>query len=273
MAAGLDTDTLVLLAEGIFAYIDELSAESADGFAQEQAARAGEADRLRADLIELLLRTPPAPPDAARAGRAGRRLGAAARAGGARVARGGGAAPGLPPAAGLHRRERRGSLVRGRPRPRRARAPRRDRARDGGHGRGPGLGRRPGGGRALPPPRPRGAGARARRGADALVAAAEHRLELLLRSDAGLVGELAAERLAPLDAETDLSRARLAETLHAWLRHQGNATAAADDLDVHAQTVRYRLGRLRELFGDTLDDPDARYELETVLRARAVWSS
>ena len=77
-------------------------------------------------------------------------------------------------------------------------------------------------------------------------------------------------RLAPLDAETDLSRARLAETLHAWLRHQGNATAAADDLDVHAQTVRYRLGRLRELFGDTLDDPDARYELETVLRARPV---
>ena len=146
--------------------------------------------------------------------------------------------------------------MRGRSRPRRARAPRRDRARDGGHGRGPGLGRRPGGGRG-----------------DALVAAAEHRLELLLRSDAGLVGELAAERLAPLDAETDLSRARLAETLHAWLRHQGNATAAADDLDVHAQTVRYRLGRLRELFGDTLDDPDARYELETVLRARGVWSS
>ncbi|MDP9347367.1 MAG: PucR family transcriptional regulator, partial [Actinomycetota bacterium] len=64
VTAGLDTDTLVLLAEAIFAYIDELSAESADGFAQEQAARAGEADRLRADLIELLLRAPPAPPDA-----------------------------------------------------------------------------------------------------------------------------------------------------------------------------------------------------------------
>ena len=59
--AGLDTDTLVLLAESIFRYIDELSAESAEGYAQEQAERAGEADRLRADLIELLLRTPPAP--------------------------------------------------------------------------------------------------------------------------------------------------------------------------------------------------------------------
>jgi DNA-binding PucR family transcriptional regulator len=102
---------------------------------------------------------------------------------------------------------------------------------------------------------------------DGLVAADEHRIELLLGADPALVAELASARLAPLDAETDSSRARLTETLHAWLRHQGNATAAADDLDVHAQTVRYRLGRLRELFGDTLDDPDARYELETVLRA------
>ncbi|MGZ4285432.1 MAG: helix-turn-helix domain-containing protein, partial [Solirubrobacteraceae bacterium] len=50
-------------------------------------------------------------------------------------------------------------------------------------------------------------------------------------------------------------------------RHQGNAAAASEQLGVHAQTVRYRLGRLRELFGDTLDDPDARYELETALRA------
>jgi DNA-binding PucR family transcriptional regulator len=102
---------------------------------------------------------------------------------------------------------------------------------------------------------------------DGLVAADEHRIELLLGADPALVGELASARLAPLDEETESSRARLTETLHAWLRHQGNATAAADDLAVHAQTVRYRLGRLRELFGETLDDPDARYELETVLRA------
>ena len=37
---------------------------------------------------------------------------------------------------------------------------------------------------------------------------------------------------------------------------------------MHPQTVRYRLGRLRELFGDALEDPDARFELELVLRAR-----
>ena len=39
-------------------------------------------------------------------------------------------------------------------------------------------------------------------------------------------------------------------------------------LGLHAQTARYRLSRLRELLGDTLDDPDARFELELALRAR-----
>ena len=40
-------------------------------------------------------------------------------------------------------------------------------------------------------------------------------------------------------------------------------------LDLHAQTVRYRLARLRELLGDQLDDPDARLELELALRAQS----
>jgi DNA-binding PucR family transcriptional regulator len=41
-------------------------------------------------------------------------------------------------------------------------------------------------------------------------------------------------------------------------------------LEIHPQTARYRLARLRELVGDELDDPDARLELELALRARAV---
>jgi DNA-binding PucR family transcriptional regulator len=32
--------------------------------------------------------------------------------------------------------------------------------------------------------------------------------------------------------------------------------------------VRYRLTRLRDLFGDRLDAPDGRFELELALRAR-----
>ena len=45
VAAGVDPATLYLLAESIFAYIDELSAKSAEGYALEQSAAAGERQR------------------------------------------------------------------------------------------------------------------------------------------------------------------------------------------------------------------------------------
>jgi DNA-binding PucR family transcriptional regulator len=37
---------------------------------------------------------------------------------------------------------------------------------------------------------------------------------------------------------------------------------------VHPQTVRYRLRQLREVFGDVLGDPDARFGLQLALRVR-----
>ena len=43
----------------------------------------------------------------------------------------------------------------------------------------------------------------------------------------------------------------------------------AAELHVHRQTVRYRLGRLRELLGDALDQAESRLELELALRGRA----
>jgi DNA-binding PucR family transcriptional regulator len=43
----------------------------------------------------------------------------------------------------------------------------------------------------------------------------------------------------------------------------------AAEMHVHPQTARYRVARLRELLGDQLDDPDARFELELALRANA----
>jgi DNA-binding PucR family transcriptional regulator len=42
----------------------------------------------------------------------------------------------------------------------------------------------------------------------------------------------------------------------------------AEELHVHPQTARYRIARLRELLGEQLEDPDARFELELALRAR-----
>ena len=63
------------------------------------------------------------------------------------------------------------------------------------------------------------------------------------------------------------------DTALAYVREQGNAAAMARALEIHPQTARYRLARLRELVGDELDDPDARLELELALRARAVASA
>jgi DNA-binding PucR family transcriptional regulator len=40
----------------------------------------------------------------------------------------------------------------------------------------------------------------------------------------------------------------------------------AERLGVHPQTARYRMGRLRELFGEALEDPDRRFWLELALR-------
>ena len=49
-------DVLLALGESLFAYIDELSAASAQGYAHEQSERAGEQQRLRGELVEKLLR-------------------------------------------------------------------------------------------------------------------------------------------------------------------------------------------------------------------------
>jgi hypothetical protein len=81
---------------------------------------------------------------------------------------------------------------------------------------------------------------------------------ILVHHDEYLLAELRARYLAPLAALPRPSRDRLAETLASWLTHLGNRRAVAAELHVHPQTVRYRLGRLRELFGPALDDPATR---------------
>ncbi|HYZ82458.1 MAG TPA: hypothetical protein VE571_14370, partial [Solirubrobacteraceae bacterium] len=62
--SGLAPDTLYLLAESIFAYIEVLSAESAEGYALEQSAAAGEAQLRRRRLVRMLVRETPAEPEA-----------------------------------------------------------------------------------------------------------------------------------------------------------------------------------------------------------------
>ena len=63
---GLAPDAIYALGEAIFAYIDELSAESAEGYAEEQTAAAGESERRRRRLVRLLAQDPPAGQEAVR---------------------------------------------------------------------------------------------------------------------------------------------------------------------------------------------------------------
>ena len=104
-------------------------------------------------------------------------------------------------------------------------------------------------------------------GEGALASAEDHRLELLLGAEPRLAAELAERRLAPLqEVAGAATRGNLEETLRAWLRAPGQRKTIAHELGVHPQTVRYRMTRLRELFGEALDDPDGRFELELALR-------
>ena len=99
-----------------------------------------------------------------------------------------------------------------------------------------------------------------------VVVAEDHLATLLLLADRSLAEDLAASRLAPLAALADGPRARLTETLRAWLDRPGQVQAVAAELGVHPQTVRYRLKQLRDLFGTRLEDPEGRFELTLALR-------
>jgi len=269
-AHGFDADTLALLAEAFFAYIDQLSARSAEGYAEEQSAIAGEAARLRRRLVALLVQRPPVEPAAieAAARDAGWQLPATLAAVVWRDASERPVARALPL----------GSLA----------APLEDGvicalvADPDAPGRRAelerALGERPAAlGHTVPSTEAWLSAARARAmlrlvaagvvEGGPLMPAEDHLADLIVHGDPTLVRELAGRRLAPLEDRPARSRERLRETLAAWLDRQGNVAEVAEQLHVHPQTVRYRMGQLRELFGDELDDPRARFELGLALRA------
>ncbi|WP_327181655.1 PucR family transcriptional regulator [Streptomyces sp. NBC_01334] len=100
-----------------------------------------------------------------------------------------------------------------------------------------------------------------------VVRCADHLSTLLLHSDEPLLAHLRTRALAPLDAASEGQRARLAETLLAWLLSGSNVPDVAARLHIHPQTVRYRLRQLEKLFGDALHDPGARLDLILALRS------
>jgi hypothetical protein len=100
-----------------------------------------------------------------------------------------------------------------------------------------------------------------------IVHCADHLSTLCLLTDPFLLAELGRRSLAPFDGLTTKRRSRLGETLLAWLQSRSSAPDLAMQLGVHPQTVRYRLRQLEELFGDRLNDPEERLNLEVTLRA------
>jgi PucR C-terminal helix-turn-helix domain len=268
--AKLDAEVLSLLAESIFAYIDELSADSVEGYTEAQAELEDERRRRARDLAALLVREPPAEPADVRA--------AAELAAWALPGRAAALACAKEGLAALARRlpadslatvlEGSGCILFPDP---------------SGPGRAELLERAAGevtlalGPEGVPADLPDSwslakATLRAARAgvvpASGLRRADDHLADLLLFEGNALAARIAARRLAPLDELTEKGRERMRETALAYVRHGGNAVAMADELHVHAQTARNRIGHLRELFGDELDDPDARFELEIALRGR-----
>jgi len=281
--ADLEPQTLYRLGEAIFAYIDEISGESIEGYAAEQSASAGEEQQRRAQLVRMLSSDPPPEPEALRAAAelaswpppasvaalivegvpAGR---LASRLGTGTVAATVEPSPADEPSGGSGARRVLAFV-----------------ADPGGPGRRAtivkAVGSHPA---ALGPAVALGASARsadrARRAfalrdagvldGDGVIVADEQATTLLLHADAALADELTASRLAPLEALRPGVRDRLQPTLRQWLDHQGRVDDTARALGVHPQTVRYRLAQLRETFGAVLDDPDGRFELAVALRVR-----
>lgn len=106
-----------------------------------------------------------------------------------------------------------------------------------------------------------------------LIRAEDHLATLLLHGDERLAGEFVERWLAPLQTLSERSRQGLPQTLLTWLSHHQNYVQTAAALHLHAHTVRYRMDKVRQLYGATLDDPDARFELELALRVAGLRAS
>jgi hypothetical protein len=288
-AQGLDTLALGRAGEAIFVYLDELAAASAQGYLDARTEFAGEQERRRRRLLDLILADPPAPAEAVAAAaraadwvvpsrvalvalgeeRQSREPGPATeqRQPGADLA-----APVFPADVLIDWSRREPCLL----------IP--DPDSDPNRGRIAAVTRAlTGWAAAMGPVEPLDRAAAslhwARRalglaergiidGRHDLVRCDEHLATLLMFADEELAAALRTARLAPLQRLRPAQRDRLAETLLIWLQHGCNANEVALQVHVHPQTVRYRLRQADDLFGDQLRDPDRRFELEFALRAR-----
>jgi hypothetical protein len=297
---GGDADVFARLGESIFRYLDELAAACSAGYAEARAEFAGEAERLRRRLLDLLVADPPTSPEtiaslAATIGwRLPRRVVAVALA--APAAACASSLSPLPPDVLIDLTGREPCLLMPDPD-----GPGRRRLLEDGLRKWPGTaqpddGPAPGCLAAVGPAMPLARASASLRWArralklaqrdpgrrgdevrhadgiachvDGIVRCDDQLATLVLLADTELARVLSGQALAPLRGLRPDQADRLAETLLAWLESADNAGVAASRLHVHPQTVRYRVRQLTELFGDGLTDPDSRFALQVALRVR-----
>ena len=82
------------------------------------------------------------------------------------------------------------------------------------------------------------------------------------------MANFAEEELSPLIEHDARQNSELLKTLDAFLRAHGNKIATARLLQLGRRSVYYRLDRIEELLGTSLDDPELRVRLYIALRAR-----
>ncbi|MFI1769165.1 PucR family transcriptional regulator [Streptomyces sp. NPDC020800] len=98
-----------------------------------------------------------------------------------------------------------------------------------------------------------------------LVHVEDHLLTVILMQDQELAKLLISHRLDRLLRLTPVKQERIAQTLLAWFESDG-VDSVAERLNVHPQTVRYRLRRAREIFGSGLRVSDQRLQLHLALK-------
>jgi hypothetical protein len=267
LQAGVEPETLAALAEGVFAFVDQLSSASAHGYVMEQSQSVAEREMLRDELVELLL-SDRSTSSAVRA--------AAARAGWTVPNEAAVILLSVNNAVGhealnrldsscllIRRRTLLGAIV-----PDPVRPGRRQRLKASLAGTAAVVGH------PVPleqlPVSVQFAELTARLRAtgvldDDVVFVEDHLDALIVHRDAKLLEALREQALAPLAPLAPTQRERLVETLVAWLRHMGDRHSMAAELHIHPQTVRYRMTQLHDAFGPALDDPATRSRLTLAL--------
>jgi PucR C-terminal helix-turn-helix domain len=263
---GWSLDVLGKITESLFVFLERIAAAAGQGYARAQGELAGERERFRRRLRDLLVMDPPASDEAIAelAGEAGWQVPRTLAVVAVRPAPGG-SVPVLPPAFLTDWDAPDPYLI----------FPDPD---------GPGRDRLPAAvkgtraaaiGPTVPPGRAALSLRWARRGLALIERGAlpgkeplrclDHLPTLVATQSEELLDVALSARLGPLMKLAPHRRDALTRTLLTYMECRDNAVAAAERLLVHEQTVRYRIRRLEETIGGAMLDPDRRIELLLLL--------